>query len=548
MERQRVRIALSYHSFGRLLLYPWGHQRALTPHHAVFSTLADSMVRYNGYRAGNPYFGTIYLTNGEFNDWAYGELTVAKPEPTFSFTPELNNQSEGGFWPPESVIAPTCEAMRYTNLFAMAVADSLEAPLPPPQPQLVAVQSAADGRRIHLSWSHPVDPMNPVEHYEVFEIDTNADPFDVAPVRLAANGRALLAHDLPRPAGGELVLRLQAELEPLWDYAYVEVRPPGGAWRPLAGEATRDASPTGRNAGRGVTGPVLDRALRFQLDRDCGPRFDLALRLDADPRSPRAAAVEARLDVPRTWTERRRVLDPDVRGTSYEVVAEKSGIFGYGVTAVDVQGQQRDSEIYFFYIPSVDVSLHDVQFLQEGRRLACRWRQSRTSPARFDTWMRPLVAAASPAAAAAEWARGDYVRAAGPLESAAPEGGLAWEPGPGRWAVLLRGEDADGPRLWGPWVAEVRLASRLRAAVPNPFNPSTELVFDLGRAGAVRLDVLATDGRLVCGLLAARLPAGEHRARWDGRDARGHAVASGIYVARLQVGSEVSTRRLVLVR
>jgi hypothetical protein len=85
-------------------------------------------------------------------------------------------------------------------------------------------------------------------------------------------------------------------------------------------------------------------------------------------------------------------------------------------------------------------------------------------------------------------------------------------------------------------------------AIPNPFNPSTELHFDLESTDAVTLAVFDLAGRHVRTLLSGQLPAGAHRVRWDGRDAAGRFVASGIYLAGLDSPRGHAHTRLVLVR
>jgi flagellar hook assembly protein FlgD len=55
-------------------------------------------------------------------------------------------------------------------------------------------------------------------------------------------------------------------------------------------------------------------------------------------------------------------------------------------------------------------------------------------------------------------------------------------------------------------------------------------------------------GARVRTLLATRLPAGRHAIVWDGRDAGGSAVASGIYFSRLDVDGIAVEKRLVLLK
>lgn len=88
----------------------------------------------------------------------------------------------------------------------------------------------------------------------------------------------------------------------------------------------------------------------------------------------------------------------------------------------------------------------------------------------------------------------------------------------------------------------------LNPAVPNPFNPSTTVSFDLPEAGLVRLSVFDVAGRLVRTLVDEMVPHGRHEAVWDGRDASGREVASGSYLARLQFGGKVETVRMGLIR
>ena len=68
------------------------------------------------------------------------------------------------------------------------------------------------------------------------------------------------------------------------------------------------------------------------------------------------------------------------------------------------------------------------------------------------------------------------------------------------------------------------------SSYPNPFNPSTEIAFDLPEDGHVFLQVIDLLGREVASLASGALPAGSYSTRWNAANA-----ASGIYFARIRV-------------
>ena len=86
------------------------------------------------------------------------------------------------------------------------------------------------------------------------------------------------------------------------------------------------------------------------------------------------------------------------------------------------------------------------------------------------------------------------------------------------------------------------------SAYPNPFNPSTTISFDLPTAGRVKLGVFNVNGALIATLLDEVREAGRHDVPWNGRDARGRTVASGVYFYRLETGTGVTTKKLMLLR
>ena len=90
----------------------------------------------------------------------------------------------------------------------------------------------------------------------------------------------------------------------------------------------------------------------------------------------------------------------------------------------------------------------------------------------------------------------------------------------------------------------------LQQNYPNPFNPTTVISFTLPEQTRVTLTIYDMLGRPVRRLIPGRMyEAGRHRVRWDGTDARGRKVASGVYFYRLQVdgAQRISASRKLVV-
>jgi len=83
---------------------------------------------------------------------------------------------------------------------------------------------------------------------------------------------------------------------------------------------------------------------------------------------------------------------------------------------------------------------------------------------------------------------------------------------------------------------------------PNPFNARTEIRFDLEAGGQVTLAVHDLQGNRVRELLREERGAGSHSVSWDGKDQRGHDVASGVYFLFIRAGSFSTQQKMVLLR
>lgn len=83
---------------------------------------------------------------------------------------------------------------------------------------------------------------------------------------------------------------------------------------------------------------------------------------------------------------------------------------------------------------------------------------------------------------------------------------------------------------------------------PNPFNPSTQIQFDLPEDSRVKLVIYNVVGREVTTLLEGELGAGKYVQVWEGRDRGSRLVASGLYFLRIEAASLTSEKRLVALK
>lgn len=83
---------------------------------------------------------------------------------------------------------------------------------------------------------------------------------------------------------------------------------------------------------------------------------------------------------------------------------------------------------------------------------------------------------------------------------------------------------------------------------PNPFNPETVIRFDLPEASEIELAIFNAIGAKVKTLVNGRCAAGQYMEIWDGRNARGELVASGIYFLKMRAGDFTATQSMILLR
>ncbi len=94
----------------------------------------------------------------------------------------------------------------------------------------------------------------------------------------------------------------------------------------------------------------------------------------------------------------------------------------------------------------------------------------------------------------------------------------------------------------------IPVETALMSAYPNPFNPQTNMRYSLKEAGDVRLEVYNIKGQLIRSFEKTHNVPGYFSIVWDGKDAKGQMVGSGVYFYRMTSGKYSATRKMMLMK
>ena len=136
--------------------------------------------------------------------------------------------------------------------------------------------------------------------------------------------------------------------------------------------------------------------------------------------------------------------------------------------------------------------------------------------------------------------------------------------GPGD-SVCVQGTVVVAPPIGCPWVFGRLINNAIESAganaspissngtlsarnYPNPFNPVTNIQFDLPQTGHVMISVYNSLGQAVKILADRIMSAGNQQVNWDGTDLTGRSVASGIYFYRIEFNGISETRKMLLMK
>lgn len=95
---------------------------------------------------------------------------------------------------------------------------------------------------------------------------------------------------------------------------------------------------------------------------------------------------------------------------------------------------------------------------------------------------------------------------------------------------------------------QLPMETSLKENYPNPFNPETTISYYLHETSDVLISVYNLKGQAVRTLVSGCLPAGMHNVLWNGTDASGKKVSSGVYYYRMTTGKYSATRKMILMK
>ena len=83
---------------------------------------------------------------------------------------------------------------------------------------------------------------------------------------------------------------------------------------------------------------------------------------------------------------------------------------------------------------------------------------------------------------------------------------------------------------------------------PNPFNPSTQISFSVGKESQVSIDIYSILGQRIKNLTSKNYSVGNYQISWDGTDNYGKQVAAGVYIYRLSSDYFTDSKKMVLMK
>jgi len=93
-----------------------------------------------------------------------------------------------------------------------------------------------------------------------------------------------------------------------------------------------------------------------------------------------------------------------------------------------------------------------------------------------------------------------------------------------------------------------RIPIKFISNYPNPFNPKTTIMFDLGESGKTQIEIFNVKGQKVKTLLNEEMEAGQHTAIWNGDDSNNKSVSSGMYFYKISLNGKQKIKKMIMLK
>ncbi len=513
-ESRQFRIALNYHSYSNLLIYPWGYIASFeTPDSLIFRSWTAEMTKFNNYLAGTGDETVGYLVNGDSDDWMYGEQFTKNK--IFSMTPEVGTVSDG-FWPEIERIYPLAQENVFPNLFAAWVSGSKviykdfkllplgdnDSFLEPGEQGVISFELQNSGLEAiavkEIEWSFlQVDPFIELINSDLvglqdslktedtlwtnnfwFKVDSSAPSGYIPDIQMSINQQGIeTIYSIEGIIIGEPIELFtdDAEIEnDTWTFQQNWARSSKAAYE---GDFGFSDSPTGEYKN--------ETNISMQLDS----LIDLSDAQSAFLQFHSHWDIEAGYDFGR--------VQVSTTGNSWTSLA---GLYTKPGSGIGAQGKDEPGYdgVQNSWVKET-INLNDYI----GEQIYLRFNLSSDEFLTKDGWSIDNI------------------------------------------KVL---KYSDSVTDISDKFAELPKELKLYPNYPNPFNPSTNIRYSLPKAGNVQLEIFDSSGRKVRSLINDFQSPGDYTFLWNGKSDSGESCAAGIYFYTLKSAKEVLTQKLVLLK
>jgi len=409
-------ITVSHHSFGNLILYPWGYVYGPTHDEDAFEGIGGALSALNGYSAGRTPI-ILYKVNGEFSDWEFGD--TSRKSSNLGFTIETGPD----FYPQGYLIPQLIQEGREHNLYLLSIADAPYGFAPPP-PLRIEPMPVDDDGSFMLTWRSPNQgrrdrsvryELQELMDEEVITDDLEGgaaywrlDGFSLSGNRYHSGIRSLysgtgdlrtatatMRTDYKVRLRDALTFWTWYDIEDGYDYAYVEASRDGGlTFETLAGDITTDSNPNGNNEGNGINGSSIDWVpATFDLSDYAGEHLTLRFRYTTDPATLGSGFYIDDVSLVSTYGSVVSLSD-QILDSSFVVAGRPEGRYHYRVRGIDGDGQWSDwspiEAVWVVSSPYLAVSLipDDNEVIPGGSLgFTVEIANISTGPESFEAWL-----------------------------------------------------------------------------------------------------------------------------------------------------------------